>query len=46
MGKDRKPDFCGRTRRQFLWEMGGGFVGTALAGLLDAELAISAQSRP
>jgi hypothetical protein len=27
--------FCGRTRRQFLWEMGGGFVGVALAGLLE-----------
>src|SRR5947209_321123 len=26
--------FCGRTRRQFLWEMGAGFVGTGLAGLL------------
>ena len=26
--------FCGRTRREFLWEMGGGFAGTALAGLL------------
>jgi hypothetical protein len=25
---------CGRTRREFLWEMGGGFVGTALATLL------------
>jgi hypothetical protein len=27
--------FCGRTRRQFLWEMGAGFVGVALAGLLE-----------
>src|SRR5271155_2902280 len=25
---------CGRTRREFLWEAGGGFVGTALATLL------------
>ncbi len=25
---------CGRTRREFLWEMGGGFVGTALATVL------------
>src|SRR5271166_5764489 len=25
---------CGRTRREFLWEAGGGFVGTALASLL------------
>src|SRR5215212_7869836 len=27
--------FCGRTRRQFLWEMGAGFVGVALAGMLE-----------
>src|SRR5262245_32037907 len=26
--------FCGRTRREFLWEVGGGFGGVALAGLL------------
>jgi Protein of unknown function (DUF1501) len=30
-----KPmNFCGRTRREFLWQAGGGFAGTALAGLL------------
>src|SRR5262249_55768982 len=28
-------NFCGRTRRQFLWEMGAGFVGVALAGMLE-----------
>jgi len=28
---------CGHTRREFLWEMGGGFAGTALAGLLAAD---------
>ena len=27
--------FCGRTRREFLWETGAGFTGLALAGLLD-----------
>jgi uncharacterized protein DUF1501 len=26
--------FCGRTRREFLWQAGGGFAATALAGLL------------
>jgi uncharacterized protein DUF1501 len=26
--------FCGRTRREFLWETGAGFGGVALAGLL------------
>ncbi len=28
---------CGRTRREFLWEAGGGFVGTALTTLLATE---------
>lgn len=28
---------CNQTRREFVWEMGGGFVGTALAGLLASE---------
>ncbi|MCY2967970.1 MAG: DUF1501 domain-containing protein [Planctomycetota bacterium] len=28
---------CGQTRREFVWEMGGGFAGTALAGLLASE---------
>jgi hypothetical protein len=29
-------NFCGRTRREFLWQTGAGFAGTALAGMLDA----------
>lgn len=29
-------DFCGRTRREFLWEAGAGFTGVALAGLLES----------
>src|ERR1044071_7586673 len=36
--RDKVPsssNFCGRTRRQFLWEMGAGFVGVALAGMLE-----------
>ena len=28
---------CGVTRREFVWQMGGGFVGTALAGLLQGQ---------
>ena len=28
---------CGVTRREFVWEMGGGFAGAALAGLLAAD---------
>lgn len=27
-------NFCGRTRREFLWEAGGGFTGTALTAML------------
>ncbi len=33
----RAPTPCGQTRREFLWEAGGGFVGTALAAMLAAE---------
>jgi hypothetical protein len=29
--------FCGRTRREFLWEAGGGFTSLALTGLLSAD---------
>ncbi len=29
--------FCGRTRREFLWEMGAGFTGVALSGLLQRD---------
>ncbi|MCI0460936.1 MAG: DUF1501 domain-containing protein, partial [Gemmataceae bacterium] len=28
-------NFCGRTRREFLWEVGCGFGAVALSGLLD-----------
>ncbi len=28
---------CGRTRREALWQMGGGFAGLALTALLDAD---------
>ncbi len=29
--------FCGRTRREFLWQVGGGFGAVALTGLLSAD---------
>src|SRR5262245_38152606 len=29
--------FCRRTRREFLWQTGGGFTGLALTGLLSAD---------
>ncbi len=32
-----KGSFCGRTRREFLWETGGQFTSVALAGLLGKE---------
>ena len=34
MSTNRYP--CGKTRREFVWEMGLGFAGTALASLLAA----------
>jgi len=36
--------FCGRTRREFLWEAGAGFSGVALAGMLGDEGFLSRQS--
>ena len=38
-GKERKPvnSFCGRTRRDFLKTMGGGFTSLALTGLLSRD---------
>ena len=28
---------CGQTRREFVWQMGGGFAGVALSALLGAD---------
>src|SRR5687768_13496640 len=30
-------NFCGRTRREFLWQAGAGFTGVALAGMLGED---------
>jgi hypothetical protein len=30
-------NFCGRTRREFLWQSGGGFMSVALASMLGAD---------
>jgi hypothetical protein len=30
-----KSSFCGRTRREFLWQTGGGFTGLAMSGLMS-----------
>jgi hypothetical protein len=37
-------NFCRRTRREFLWQAGGGFTGLALAGMLDAKF-LAAQDK-
>ncbi|MFK7766874.1 MAG: DUF1501 domain-containing protein [Mariniblastus sp.] len=37
-------NFCRRTRREFLWQAGGGFTGLALAGLLDPKF-LAAQDK-
>ncbi|MCA9099580.1 MAG: DUF1501 domain-containing protein [Planctomycetales bacterium] len=39
MSREHKPrnNFCGRTRREFLWEAGGGFGSVALAGMLGSD---------
>ena len=47
----RKLTPCGRTRREFLWEAGGGFAGTALTYLLAgdgffAEAALASEAVP
>ncbi len=38
------PNFCHRTRREFLWEAGAGFTGLAMAGLLTADKFFSASA--
>src|SRR2546423_14458062 len=32
-----RGEFCGRTRREFLWQAGGGFISCALAAMLGEE---------
>ncbi|WLD13756.1 DUF1501 domain-containing protein [Planctellipticum variicoloris] len=40
------PTFpCGQTRREFVWEMGAGFAGVALASLLDGQGFFTRQAR-
>jgi hypothetical protein len=41
----RAPTPCGQTRREFLWEAGGGFVGTALTALLAEDGFFARQAR-
>src|SRR5262249_24507431 len=37
-------DFCGRTRREFLWEAGAGFTAVALSALLDGDGFLASQA--
>src|SRR6186713_2107216 len=37
MSKKQNRDFCGRTRREFLWETGCGFGAAALTSLLAGD---------
>lgn len=37
-------NFCGRTRREFLWQSGAGFSGVALASMLNADGFLSSQA--
>ncbi len=37
LGPGSTGPFCRRTRREFLWQAGAGFTGTALAGLMALE---------
>jgi hypothetical protein len=41
---NKPKQFCGRTRREFLWQAGGGFTGVALAGLLGQEGFLDSQT--
>ncbi len=38
-------NFCGRTRREFLWQTGGGFAGTALTAMLQGDGFFSSTAR-
>ena len=40
------PNFCHRTRREFLWEAGAGFTGLALTGLLSQDKLFAQESTP
>ena len=40
----KRSSFCGRTRREFLWETGAGFTGLGLTGLMSQDGFLSRQS--
>ncbi len=42
--RQTRRNFCGRTRREFLWQAGGGFAGTSLAAMLGSDGFLAQQS--
>src|SRR5205823_1127500 len=40
------PTPCGRSRREFLWQVGGGFAGLALLDLLGRDGVFGAEKKP
>jgi len=42
--RQTRRNFCGRTRREFLWQAGGGFAGTSLAAMLGSDGFLAKQS--
>lgn len=42
--RQTRRNFCGRTRREFLWQAGGGFAGTSLAAMLGSDGFLAEQS--
>ncbi|HEY2841637.1 MAG TPA: DUF1501 domain-containing protein, partial [Pirellulales bacterium] len=40
-----KSSFCGRTRREFLWQAGGAFTSVALTGFLSCDGFLASQAR-
>jgi hypothetical protein len=45
MMSNQNNQFCGRTRREFLWQMGGGFMGLGLTAMLGADGFLSSQAK-
>ena len=43
--KPGQNQFCGRTRREFLWEAGGGFTSVALTSMLAGDGFLAGQTR-
>jgi len=43
-GGSRRGSFCGRTRREFLWQTGAGFASAALTGMLDGDGFLASQA--